>query len=380
MYRFLLLCCLTFIFTPIACAQKMVKIGLYDNAKSAHITNYSSIASIQLDSNDLIRFQPTTTVKLTYQSGRIVVYLEDSLLGIAKSVHVMANDSISNRPFQLVCKDRTRKYPSDFLLQVVSGGGFNVIQYTDIQNYLEGVLEAELGHNRAQESYRAQAIISRTYLLANWSRHASQGYSLCNEQHCQVYVGTDKVNMEVHRAIASTKNMVLLDASDHYVNAVFHANCGGATANSEEVWGGRASCLRAVTDPYCSNGLAYKWTKELDAEEFYEYLKRHSQSKQLSIADSINVTTKYRKKDLKWKDVSISYAQIKSDFGLRSSLFSVVQKGRKVYLQGRGWGHGVGLCQEGAATMGKKGMNYQKILKHYYKGSRITTKHLDQDI
>ena len=353
----------------ISWAQSKVKIGIFDNAKSSKIVAKS--CKIIVDSSHTIMLNDSVTLNFSVENNKIKLTIEHG--NTYRGNHFTLINEKDERPFNLFCKGRTRYYPSDLFFSI-EGKSFNVIQITDVDTYLEGVLQAEMGHKLSLNSYKAQAIISRTYVYANMQRHESQGYNICNEQHCQVYVGTDSVPNTVKKAIETTTKMVLKEPSGKLVNTVFHANCGGYTANSEDIWISRNTCLRGKKDPYCSKGKAFKWYKEVSLATFLELLKPYSKSGQITTSkdETIKVASTSRKKTFTWKDVSISYETLRSKLGVRTGIFSILQKGDKIAVEGRGFGHGVGLCQEGAIEMGKRGMSYKKILSHYYQGSRIS--------
>ena len=163
--------------------------------------------------------------------------------------------------------------------------------------------------------------------------------------------------------------------------AYFHATCGGATEDAGELWkidmiplkGGRACS-------FCSDSPHYYWKAELDLKTIIKKLGERYQSKEGLINISIierTGTGRVRTLELKdavGKSIIISAKDFRSLLGsdlIRSTNFSIVIEQGHVIFSGKGWGHGVGLCQWGAYGMSNKGYNYKQILDFYYPGAEI---------
>src|SRR5204863_838251 len=115
--------------------------------------------------------------------------------------------------------------------------GENRVVTISLEDYVLGVLSVEAAVEDEIEALKAQASVSRTYALKNLGRHASEGFDLCSNTHCQQYVSESRVSEKMRRAVIETTGEVLFDASGQPADAYFHAACGGYTANFETLWG-----------------------------------------------------------------------------------------------------------------------------------------------
>jgi len=212
----------------------------------------------------------------------------------------------------------------------------------------------------------------RTYTLQNLEKHAEEGYQLCDQTCCQVYKGRC-ANTEIMISTSKTAGQVLTDSTGNLITAVFHSNSGGQTANSEDVWGKQLSYLRSVNDPYSVSQTNYTWTKSMTKNDWLDYLKKNFNYPISDAREVAKVTHFTQSSRQVFLTGNIGLRKIREDLGLRSTFFDILEQGDKVVFSGRGFGHGVGLSQEGAINMARQGFSYTDILKYYYLGIRIST-------
>lgn len=219
-----------------------------------------------------------------------------------------------------------------------------VVLETELESYLPGVLVNEVGKGHATAFYEAHALISRTYAMGATGRHRLMGFDLCDQEHCQVFDGVATVNDTIADACSKTKGLVLADRLGRPITAAFHSNCGGMTRNAETVWQKPAHYLVSRTDSSCLAGAHARWTRALSLEEW-----------------------------LKWSSTSPepSQSETRAHFGWPSAVYDVRVEGDSARATGRGFGHGVGLCQEGAMRRAEEGQSPWTILSSYYSGIRI---------
>ncbi len=247
-----------------------------------------------------------------------------------------------------------------------------LINLPPFQEYLAGVVEAESGTKAAKEYYKSQAIICRTYALQKWNRHKKDGFNLCDGVHCQAYKGLSTADRTIKKSVKKTKNLVILDGNNRLIEALFSANCGGQTNNSEMVWSSEIPYLRSIKDPYCIDQRQAKWEKTISVQKFKNLLTQ----KGINLPGNISADAFAFKQPNRLKYYTINSQQIKLTtirYGLRlrSTFFEIEPVGKNLQFHGRGYGHGVGMCQEGAMNMAKKGKNYKEIIKFYYTGVKI---------
>jgi stage II sporulation protein D len=248
----------------------------------------------------------------------------------------------------------------------------SILNEVDENLYLAGVVEAEAGTGARSMFYRAQAVICRTYMYGNIHRHSAEGFDLCDEVHCQVYHGRLTDNPAISEAVRETGKLVMINGGT-LINAVFHANCGGQTAGSDEVWLNPRPYLRPVSDPWCRGRPGASWQVRIDREKWNHYLAGMGMKE--AAAGKTDLTSRQTNREVFYRvgEFAIPYRKLRADWNFRSSFFDVevLQGGRQLLIRGRGYGHGVGLCQEGAMEMAAKGYNFKEILQFYYTGVTI---------
>lgn len=245
------------------------------------------------------------------------------------------------------------------------------INITDAEKYISGVVKAEGGYCRNIEYLKTQAIIARTYLLRNFNRHSGDGYNMCDDIHCQAFNGLSDDSL-IDRAAKETHGLVLLTADSTLIVSAFHSNCGGQTSSSADVWLSSLPYLKSIKDPYCVNSRNANWQKTLSFNEWVAYLMRSGYRGNPVNRSSFNFLQSQRIADYQAGSFEMSLNTIRTDLNLRSTFFSVTVKGDSVIIKGRGYGHGVGLCQEGAMAMSEKGFKYNEIINFYYSGVIIS--------
>ncbi len=248
-----------------------------------------------------------------------------------------------------------------------------LINVIPMESYISGVTEAEGGRRCHYEFYKVQSVLARTYLLRHWFKHKRQNFQLCDQEHCQVYHGKPR-NGLVNKAVAYTQGQIIVDSSDQLIVAAFHSNSGGQTANSEWVWGGKTSYLKAVSDSFSMHMPNSNWQKKIKKNDWHQYLKSVYgivfSADIYQIVNNLKMPT--RQSDFIVNNTPISSKRIRTDFKLKSAFFSIMPLGNDDLLfYGRGFGHGVGLSQEGAMCMAKQGLNYKTILHHYFQNVKI---------
>jgi stage II sporulation protein D len=246
-----------------------------------------------------------------------------------------------------------------------------LINSSDIEKYVAGVVKAEGGSGKNIEYFKSQAVIARTYMYRYFEKHLSDGYNVCDNTHCQAFNGLSNDTV-LNKATLETKNLVLLDHDSTLISSAFHSNCGGETASSEDVWLVSQPCLKSVKDPYCSNSRNSTWEMSYSLEDWIHYLKKLGYEGTTDDPSVFNFIQESRVTDYKTGSFAVPLRNMRNDLSLRSTFFSVFAESDSVFLKGRGYGHGVGLCQEGAMAMASKGSGYQQIIDFYYTGVLIT--------
>lgn len=245
-----------------------------------------------------------------------------------------------------------------------------LINICDIDAYIAGVVRAEGGEKKDLEYFKTQAVIARTYMYSHFDKHVIDGYNLCDNTHCQAFNGITTDSMII-RAANETGGLVILGPDSALIISAFHSNCGGETAASEDVWLTNQSYLTSVIDPYCLASRNALWQKILSKEEWIGYLEKSGYDGDKEDPRLLIFSQQNRMKNLTIGNFLLPLRKVREDLNLRSSFFSISERGDSVTFSGKGYGHGVGLCQEGAMVMASKGFDFKKIISFYYKGVRI---------
>ena len=159
--------------------------------------------------------------------------------------------------------------------------------------------------------------------------------------------------------------MILAPDSTLIISA-FHSNCGGETSFSEDVWLTSQSYLKRVNDPYCLSSRNAQWEQRISIYDWVEMLRKSGYNGQTDDPDAFSFEQKSRLIEYKTGTFTMPLKTIRAEMDLRSAFFTVVADGDSLLIKGKGYGHGVGLCQEGAMEMATRGFNYQKIIDFYY--------------
>jgi stage II sporulation protein D len=272
---------------------------------------------------------------------------------------------------------KQRIYPGNISVSI-SEGSLRVINEVELDAYIAGVTEAEAGARTYQEFYKVQAILARTFALGHINKHVTEGFSLCDQVHCQAYYGKPR-DLSIVKAVQNTKGKVVVDDNLNLITAAFHSNSGGQTANSEDVWGSRTSYLRSIEDTFSTRMPNSHWERKMPVEDWLSYLRlKHNypvDNEDARVA-ALNFTQQQRKSFLEISSCKVPLKSVRQDFQLKSTFFSIAPLGSDtVIFRGRGYGHGLGMCQEGAMRMARLGYNYIDILNFYYKDIQLMDLH-----
>ena len=226
---------------------------------------------------------------------------------------------------------------------------FEVIEAVPFKDYLAGVVSKEMPLSWPMEALKAQAVIARSYALVKMSERQNKNFFVDGDQMDQVFQWTDSA--KAYQAVNETEDVVLA-YDKKIVKAFYHSDCGGQTIPAGRVWPG-ANDMGTAADPWCAARAQNRWSFRVPTAAF-------------TTKDSFS-TDYFKNKIISFEDMSIQ--KLRQWFGfanIRNSPESFIVEGDQIVFSGRGFGHGVGLCQWGSQYMAKKGQSYTDILAHYY--------------
>ncbi|MCH7534317.1 MAG: SpoIID/LytB domain-containing protein [Bacteroidetes bacterium] len=347
-----------------------IHIGLFDKdeVKSLLVTYAKGSYHVVAGGDTLFQLAEDAIVRLSVSDSLIKVRSFEKVFGSFREIMFVTNEKTNNlRVKSLIPEIKTRKFDGNLQVTIKSET-LSVVNVVDMERYVSNVVKWESGKERTLEYYKVQSIICRTYALSNINKHINDGFQMCDKVHCQVYKGQSKGDAKIIQAVISTRKLVIVDNNVELILATFHSNCGGQTMNSEDVWGGHRSYLRSVVDTYCINQSNSNWEKRIDFGEWKKYLTDNQINK-----DQINVFAQSERKVHYNDEHTFRLTNIRKDWKLRSTFFTVSRDKREVVLNGKGYGHGVGLCQEGAIHMAELGFSFKKILEFYYNNVKLVS-------
>jgi stage II sporulation protein D len=330
----------------------------------------SDVYSVFAGDSMLTLIKRNDVLSLTYINDSIEVKSIAQTFGKFKSVQIIALAKFSTlkiKPFD----GKTETHLDDDLFLSSGKNSLTIINHVDIDNYVAGVVEAETGYSASDEYYKIQAIMCRTFAFESKGKHKSEGFDLCDREHCQVFKGRNNRKPEIKLAVAATSGIVLVDTTNNLIFAAYHSNCGGQTDYSENVWKTDKHYLKPVIDSFCVSSRNANWEKIISVNDWEKYLVKQNKDYRKPTDSVYCFYQPQRKSDYELFGSKISLTQMRKDLKLNSTFFHVEQDADKIIFSGLGSGHGVGLCQQGAIEMARKGYSYKKILGYYYKGVRL---------
>ena len=322
-------------------------------------------------------------------------------------------------------RKQTQRFNGSLRL-VVDSDHITAINELPVERYLTSVISSEMSATSSLELLKAHAVISRSWLLAQMEkrRRMSSGsdnffsftkkddelirwydredhtiYDVCADDHCQRYQGiTNAGNPSVAEAVRATRGQVLMYGGE-LCDARFSKCCGGRTEEFQYCWEDTPKpYLTSVACPYCDTTDRHILSQVLndydqETPDFYRWTVRYTQAEltelvshklKMDLGDIQDLVPLERGRSGRiWKlrivgskrsftiGKELEIRRTLSETHLYSSCFDVERDGTAFILHGRGWGHGVGLCQIGAAVMGEQGQKYDNILLFYYRGAEI---------
>lgn len=266
----------------------------------------------------------------------------------------------------------------------------NEIIAMDVNDYLRGVVPAEMPPSFELEALKAQAIVARTYLYNKIAQNGHTDSDICdNFNHCQAFYTEEKLEEiwkgkgysdeliaeyknKVNKAVNQTTDIVA-KYNGECIKAFFHANSGGITEDSREIWGGESIPYLVSVESLGEENHPYYKTKVIITKDKFNKIIMENMN-----LDATNLTLKVldytisgRVKNLILGSEIIKATTMRTLLGLKSTNFSIDQTDSEYIFNVQGYGHGLGMSQTGANYYAKKGKKSEEIIKHYYTGVTI---------
>lgn len=275
-----------------------------------------------------------------------------------------------------------QKYKTIKLQHVETGQ----IEELNIDEYLYGVVASEMPASFELEALKAQATVARTYTIYQMTNNSSkhENADMCDDFNCcQAWISKEEriakwdskeaeSNWEkIVQAVDSTKGKIVA-YNKQPINAFFHANSGGVTESSLNIWGGiDYPYLKSVETSGEEGYTQYASEVTLTKQELLDKLQEQYKDCTIDFTEQdcieiLDYTTSGRIKTIKFGNKEIAGTEARILLGLKSTNFTIIQEGENIKFTVIGYGHGVGMSQTGADALAKAGSNYETIIKHFY--------------
>ncbi|MGH9371078.1 MAG: SpoIID/LytB domain-containing protein [Vicinamibacterales bacterium] len=281
------------------------------------------------------------------------------------------------------------KAPGHLRIRLTDGA----VRRVALEEYVRGTIISEFAPAAGDPStvsrmLEVQAVIARSYAIANLTRHSREGFNLCSTTHCQLYQPARLKTSTWARAAAGaaqrTSGMVLWHGGSA-ATALYHADCGGHTSGDGEVWGGAAHpYLVAVADDGPARTAHAAWRFEVEEARLVSALNADGKTRVGRQLKGIAILERDRggrarlvalrgTRDplVRGEELRLALSRAFGPKAIRSTRFDVTQSGSTYVFTGQGFGHGVGLCQAGALARLRAGARPDQVLARYYPGTQL---------
>ncbi len=341
----------------------------------AYTSNSSKIKVLLMKSDAPVTIASKTRIKISDIRTRNVLYNNTN-----KSVKVYPEklkNTVLAESWESPLFINSKPYRGSVELHNVNGKIY-VINEVGIEEYLQGVVPSEMNGNWHVEALKAQSIAARTYAYYMMLQQNKGLFDLDCSTNSQVYKGISVETELANQAVKETSGKIMT-YENKPILAVFHSTSGGSIIANSYVWGGeQLPYLVDKVDPYSKSSPHYQWSTDINLYDFRKKLG----TKYGSIGEIKGLA--FRKHNERVVEVVISHENGKFKISgnefrmvmgadkIKSQLFKAVKTKDGMRLDGRGFGHGVGMCQYSAKEMAEKGETSEQILKFFYKDITIT--------
>lgn len=356
-------------------AYYVVRVGLVSMGQpsSFQVTASSPFAAFDPTTNRVIaRFDPGTTVTINAADGGVTLGRH-----AAPALYFSAQNGVLT-----LANGQAKRAYRGWLHFSSRDWRLTAVNELPLETYLAGVLPCEMSAAAPEEALKAQAIAARSYTLRKIGRFANEPYDVDDTVRTQVYKGVEKEHERTTAAVMATVGQVIV-FNGRVADAVYGACSGGVTESVAGAFGGPGEpYLVPVYDvdpngrPYAAESKHMVWSAEFSFAQLNSaFGKTVGEVADITVLDrtesgragrvrisGANGEIVLRANDLRWA-LGVN--------SLKSTWFNVWRTPSGFRFDGRGWGHGVGLCQEGAVGRAKAGQNYRQILSAYYPGTQL---------
>lgn len=302
--------------------------------------------------------------------GQYTISVSDGFISV--SGKKLDNEMIRFTPKFMLIKVEKRMFRGEIEVWLKKGK-LTVVNDLYIEDYVRGVINKEAIPSWPIEAKKTQAVLARTFAVyQKMFNPRNDLYDLAPSVLDQVYDGLDKEDVTSNRAVDETKGEVITIGS-HAVKIYFHSTCGGHTASSAEVWKKDDSHLTGVKCPYCGKSPLYSWKRVLKSDEIEKKLNSGGfRTGKIKSVKAVSGGKRVSAVEVNGKSIPVNkFRELVGFSVIWSNDFSVKKDGKNIVFNGKGAGHGVGVCQWGMSQMAALGKNHKEIIEFYLNGIEI---------
>ena len=383
-------------FLPFSCVQRpsdgtrppsqVIRVALHQvAARPVRVLLVNGDASATIATTETYTIRPTTPGSAALADGKgrslpetIVRPSSRGLLVGERDLHHHAISIATPRDGAVMVNGR--RYRGELLVRRVSSDAVSVVNLLPLDSYLYSVLGSETYAGWPAAALDAQAVVARTYTLWRMVDRNDQPFDLYATVSDQSYLGVAKEDPRLRAAVDRTAGVALLYQMKLF-RCYYHSTCGGHTEAVEDYFADPPLLpLSGVRCDRCGASKHYRWQRDIAKSDLTAALRRDGVAiKRLASVEVVSRTKSGRAKEVAVEGAdgvrhTLAASKFRLAVGTRtlpSTSFQVRDRGTSLEFRGRGWGHGVGMCQWGARGMADAGCSAAEILRHYYTGATI---------
>jgi len=369
--------------------NKEIRVGIVQQAQKIILSTSNDGGLYVIDNNQLrkvLSMDALQACSIENNNGLLEVSIDGKKLVMTKEKLYLKNDTSGKYIPLIYVNDKWYRGYIEIFPSTKNSKRLTVVNVLPLEEYLYGVVPSEMPASWPLEALKAQAVAARTYTLSSIGRFESQGYDVTATVESQVYNGIEYEAPSTNRAVSETKGKVV--TYQKKLISAFYSSCsGGATENSEEVWGKALPYSVSVKD-YDQDAPKYIWYKSINNQELQKIIKNEfgkNIGKVVSITVSeltksnrvriLTITGTNGSFDVEGKKFRFAAKLNSTFFNVGALDIGVTQENIPIpnifQFAGRGWGHGVGMSQWGARYLAKTGKSYDDILTYYYQNTEV---------
>ncbi len=277
-----------------------------------------------------------------------------------------------------------KRFRGKLILVRTKDNRITAVNGINIEDYVKGVLYHEVSHHWPMEALKAQAVATRTYALYSMKDSLNKEFDMTNDIYSQVYGGHESERYRTGLAVDRTEGEVL-SFNKKVLPAYFHAACAGMTEEVSQMWDmDSIGPLKGVPCNFCQDSPHMQWKRNFRLKDVQDALNRRGYK--IGLIKDIAVISRNRSEridrlritDREGKQLVMKGKDFREVLGpnlLKSNNYEIIMQGYYVDIVGKGWGHGVGMCQWGARGMSAQQFTYKQILSYYYPGAALIDYH-----